>query len=255
MIMPELSSVFSLVNYAFVLFFGIVASLYLADINFCDHKRVYVLTLFFFGIAQLLFYLIMGESVLYKCYPFLIHLPLILLIFLRFHRNLSISAISVLSAYLLCTPRKWFGTFVAFFFDRNPVVSYIASIIITIPLLVLVIRFVSPYIIRLKYESRTTLLLFFLLPLVYYVLEYTFTVYTDLLYTGGAVVIDFMDSFLVVSFFILSVLSLKFSSEKIRQNGKIFCLLQLPHRHRKKFPSFPLSSSRQPFTGMICGII
>lgn len=28
--MPELSSVFSLVNYAFVLFFGIVAALYLA---------------------------------------------------------------------------------------------------------------------------------------------------------------------------------------------------------------------------------
>lgn len=45
--MPELSSVFSLVNYAFVLFFGIVAALYLADIGFCDHKRVYVLTLFF----------------------------------------------------------------------------------------------------------------------------------------------------------------------------------------------------------------
>lgn len=61
MIMPELSSVFSLVNYAFVLFFGIVAALYLADIDFCDHKRVYVLTLFFFGIAQLLFYLIMGS--------------------------------------------------------------------------------------------------------------------------------------------------------------------------------------------------
>lgn len=53
--MPELSSVFSLVNYAFVLFFGIVAAPYLADIGFCDHKRVYVLTLFFFGIAQLLF--------------------------------------------------------------------------------------------------------------------------------------------------------------------------------------------------------
>lgn len=99
-------------------------------------------------------------------------------------------------------------------FDGNPIVSNVASILITIPLLFLVIRFISPYIIRLKYESHTTLFLFFLLPLVYYVLEYTFTVYTDLLYTGGAVVIDFMDSFLVVSFFILSVLSLKFSSEK-----------------------------------------
>lgn len=156
----------------------------------------------------------MGESVLYKCYPFLIHIPLIALIFLRFHRNLSISAISVLSAYLLCTPRKWFGTFVAFFFDGNPVVSNIASIIITIPLLVLVIRFVSPYIIRLKYESRTTLLLFFLLPLVYYVLEYTFTVYTDLLYTGGAVVIDFMDSFLVVSFLFCLFSRLNFQVKK-----------------------------------------
>lgn len=101
-----------------------------------------------------------------------------------------------------------------FLFDRNPVVSYIASIIITIPLLVLVIRFVSPYIIRLKYESRTTLLLFFLLPLVYYVLEYTFTVYTDLLYTGGAVVIDFMDSFLVVSFLFCLFSPLNFQVKK-----------------------------------------
>ena len=243
MIMPELSSVFSLVNYAFVLFFGIVAALYLADIGFCDHKRVYVLTLFFFGIAQLLFFLIMGESVLYKCYPFLIHIPLIALIFLRFHRNLSISAISVLSAYLLCTPRKWFGTFVAFFFDRNPVVSNIASIIITIPLLVLVIRFVSPYIIRLKYESRTTLLLFFLLPLVYYVLEYTFTVYTDLLYTGGAVVIDFMDSFLVVSFFILSVLSLKFSSEKNKAERENILLTTAATQAQKEIAQ--LSASQQ----------
>lgn len=101
-----------------------------------------------------------------------------------------------------------------FLFDRNPVVSNIASIIITIPLLVLVIRFVSPYIIRLKYESRTTLLLFFLLPLVYYVLEYTFTVYTDLLYTGGAVVIDFMDSFLVVSFLFCLFSRLNFQVKK-----------------------------------------
>ena len=239
--MPELSSVFSLVNYAFVLFFGIVAALYLADIGFCDHKRVYVLTLFFFGIAQLLFYLIMGESVLYKCYPFLIHIPLIALIFLRFHRNLSISAISVLSAYLLCTPRKWFGTFVAFFFERNPVVSNIASIIITIPLLVLVIRFVSPYIIRLKYESRTTLLLFFLLPLVYYVLEYT-------LLTLWTVFLSYPFLFCLFS-------RLNFQVKKIKQNGKIFCLLRLPHRHRKKLPSFPLPSSRQPFTGMTCDTI
>lgn len=94
----------------------------------------------------------------------------------------------------------------------------------------------------------------FLLPLVYYVLEYTFTVYTDLLYTGGAVVIDFMDSFLVVSFLFCLFSRLNFQV-KIKQNGKIFCLLRLPHRHRKKLPSFPLPRSRQPFTGMTCDTI
>lgn len=62
-----------------------------------------------------------------------------------------------------------------------------------------------------------------MLPLAYYILEYAFTVYTDLLYTGGAVVIDFMDSFIVVFYFILSMLSLKFSDEKIKLNAKICC--------------------------------
>ena len=243
MIMAGLSSVFSLVNYAFVLFFGIVAALYFADIGFGDHKRVYVLTLLFFGIAQPVFYLLLGEAALYKCYPLLIHVPLILVIFFGFHRNLPVSVIAVLSAYLLCTPRKWFGTFISFFFDGNPMVSNIASIIATIPLLFLVIRFVSPYIIRLKYESRTTLLLFFLLPMVYYILEYTFTVYTDLLYTGGPVVIDFMDSFLVVSFFILSVLSLKFSSEKNKAERENILLTTAATQAQKEIAQ--LSASQQ----------
>ena len=83
-----------------------------------------------------------------------------------------------------------------------------------IPLLYLVIRYIAPYIIRLHYENKKTLLLFFLLPLSYYILEYTLTVYTDLLYTGGPVIIDFMDSFLVLFFFILAMVSLDFSNKK-----------------------------------------
>ena len=212
--MPELATLLELINYAFVLFFGVIVSLYLADISFGDNKRQYVLTLLAFGFAQLAFYLLMRESALYKCYPLLIHLPLMLLIWLRFQRSLPIAVIAVLSAYLMCTPRKWVGTFVAFFFGGDPLIASLVSTIVTIPLLYIVIRFISPIIIRLKYESPTTVLLFVLLPLAYYILEYAFTVYTDLLYSGGAVVIDFMDSFLVVSFFILSILSLKFSSEK-----------------------------------------
>ena len=74
-------------NYVSVLFFGVIVSLYLADFPFKEHRQFYCLTLSGFGIAQIIFYLIMGESSLYKCYPLLIHLPLILLIRFVLHQN------------------------------------------------------------------------------------------------------------------------------------------------------------------------
>ena len=164
--MTDLAMILELINYVFVLFFGVVVSLYLADINFTDHKVLYFCTLLGFGAAEGIFYLFMGESLLYKCYPLLIHIPLILLIWLVFHRNFYVSTIAVLSAYLLCTPRKWVGTLVASFFHGDPLIGNVTAICVTIPLLFLVVRYIAPYIIRLKYESRKTILLLFPLPLV-----------------------------------------------------------------------------------------
>ena len=88
--MTDLAMIIELINYVFVLFFGVVVSLYLADINFMDHKFLYFITLLSFSAAQGIFYLLMGESLLYRCYPLLIHIPLILLIWLVFHRNFTL---------------------------------------------------------------------------------------------------------------------------------------------------------------------
>lgn len=102
--MSDLATTLELINYAFVLFFGVVVSLYLADINFMDYKSLYIFTLLGFGVAQGIFYLLMGESLLYRCYPLLIHLPLVLLIWLVFHRNFYVAAIAVFyfSSFYLC---------------------------------------------------------------------------------------------------------------------------------------------------------
>ena len=144
----------------------------------------------------------------------LIHIPLILVIRFVCHKNIYISSIAVLSAYLMCTPRKWFGTAAAYIFKDIPMISDIVTIIITIPLIFIVIKYISPYIIRLKNESKTIISMFFLLPLTYYILEYAFTVYTDLLYRGEAVVIEFMDSFIVILYFILSTVILALLNKK-----------------------------------------
>lgn len=220
----SLSSALELSNYGAVLFFGIVTSLYFADMPFENHKQLFFLVLLGFSTTQILFYVLMGEEALYKCYPLLIHLPLMLLIRFVFHRNTYISAIAVLSAYLLCTPRKWFGTFVSSFTDYSPDIANIVSILITLPLLFVVIKYISPHIIRLKYESGPTLCLFFLLPLCYYLLEYAFTVYTDFLYTGSAAIVEFLDSFIVLLFFILSILSLEFLNQKNKAEHKAMLL-------------------------------
>ena len=84
----------------------------------------------------------------------------------------------------------------------------------TIPLLILVIKYLSPYVEKLKYESITPLLPFLLLPLAYYIIEYAFTVYTDLLHTGGIVIIDFVDSFIVLLYLILSIFSLDAANKR-----------------------------------------
>ena len=116
----------------------------------------------------------------------------------------------------MCTPRKCFGTAASYFFNCSPVAAYVAAIAVTIPFLIIVVKYISPYMVRLKYESRAVLAVFLILPLAYYVLEYAFTVYTDLLYTGGAVILEFVDSFIVLLYVVFSLLTV----EILRQKGK-----------------------------------
>ena len=113
--MTNLPNTLNLINYAFVLFFGITASLCLADISFRKHRKTYLLSYLCFGIGQVIFYLVLGENRLYQWYPLLIHLPLILLIYFGLKKSIYVSMVAVLSAYLMCTPRKWVGTFVSSF--------------------------------------------------------------------------------------------------------------------------------------------
>ena len=210
----DISTLLNLINYIFVLIFGIIVSFYFADIRLEDNHKLFIYTTLTFALFQAVCYLLLGQNVLYKSYPFLIHIPLILVIRFVCHKNIYISSIAVLSAYLMCTPRKWFGTAAAYIFKDIPMISDIVTIIITIPLIFIVIKYISPYIIRLKNESKTIISMFFLLPLTYYILEYAFTVYTDLLYRGEAVVIEFMDSFIVILYFILSTVILALLNKK-----------------------------------------
>lgn len=111
----SVSDLLDFANYGAVLFFGIVLSLCLADLPFAEHRKAYAVTLAVFFAAQAVFYILTDSAMLYRSYPFLIHIPLILILRFFFKKNIYISTIAVLSAYLMCTPRKWIGTLVSSF--------------------------------------------------------------------------------------------------------------------------------------------
>lgn len=202
------------INFSFVLLFGITLSLSFANIGFTRNKRKYFLIFCYFGIVQTFAYMTLGNEFMFKAYPLLIHFPLFLILRFYYKKNMLISGISVLSAYLFCTPRKWIGTFVSYFYNYSPEVSYIVQIIITIPLLIVIVLYIKPYVARLRFEDNKVLGLFISVPLIYYVIEYYFTVYTDLLYQGGAVIVELMDAAVVVIYFIFSIIYLKTLYEK-----------------------------------------
>ena len=248
--MAELATVLNLINYIFVLIFGIVVSFYFADIPWEDNKKLQIYTLMGFILLQVVCYMLLGEHTLYKSYPFLIHIPLILIIRYICHQNIYISFIAVMSAYLMCTPRKWFGTLAKYIFPEIPIISDVVTIVITIPLLIVVIKYISPYIIKLKEESKNIISMFFLLPLTYYILEYALTVYTNLLYTGKAVIIEFMDSFIVILYFFLSIVTLSMSNKKIQQSVKTSYFPQLQLKLKKKYLSLQIIRNRLRYTDM-----
>lgn len=204
----------NIINYAFVLLFGITLSLSFSDINLKDIKKKYALIFCSFGIVQITVYFLFGSEFLFKSYPLLTHLPLFLMLKLYFKKGTNIAAIAVLSAYLFCTPRKWIGTLVSYFWNYDVEVSYLVQILVTIPLLIIIVKYVSPYVERLKYESNQILNFFIVVPFIYYILEYILTVYTDLLYQGGAAIVEFMDAAVVIVYFIFSIIYLKTLYEK-----------------------------------------
>lgn len=202
------------VNFGCVLLFGICLTLSFADISFRNYKRHYFILWCIFGMMQLLVFMICGAQILFKVYPFVIHLPLFLVLKCYYKRNGYICGISVLSAYLFCTPRKWIGTCISSFWDYNAELSFCVQIAVTLPLLMAIIKWVAPYVVRLKDEPDHILKFIIAVPLGYYLIEYAITVYSDLLYTGGAAIVEFMDTSIVVTYLIFAMIYLKTLYEK-----------------------------------------
>lgn len=193
--------VLGIINYETVLLFGIIVSAAFAGVGMNRKSCVAVLLFFVLATAlQLVFYSSLGKSTTAKLYPFIVHIPLILFITFYGKRPLLMSTSAVLAAYLCCQARRWGGSIFLYFVD-NQALWYTVQILLTLPLLYILIRYVAGPVYNLMKQARRSQILFGLVPFFYYVFDYTTTVYSGLLYEGSRAAVEFMPSVMSVGYF------------------------------------------------------
>lgn len=132
-----------------------------------------------------------GAVALENLYPLVVHLPLFLLLWALTRKPLW-SAVSVLTAYLCCQLRRWIALFAVWLVSGDSALQDVVEIAITVPLLLLLLRFVAPSIRELSKQPTRFQLQFGIIPALYFAFDYVTVVYTDLLMSGEPVVVEFM---------------------------------------------------------------
>lgn len=180
------------VNYGLVFFFG--ASLSVAIAGGCKTKREWALLFALcpvFLAFQTLSWLGLGLDVTKQLYPLLIHLPLLLVLTLGLKRPLKISLVSICTAYLCCQlPRCCDITVTAV--TRSPLAGQIVYTVAIVPIFLFLLRYFVPSARDTMTASQKALFLFGGLPIIYYVFDYATAIYSDLLYSGSAVVAELL---------------------------------------------------------------
>jgi len=132
-----------------------------------------------------------GTEFLRYIYPLVTHLPLTLVLWLLTGKALW-SLVSVLCAYLCCQLRLWLALLVTKLMNGDAMLQCIAELVITVPLLLVLLYFVSPSVRRLGERSFKGQYLFGVIPALYYVFDYVTVVYTDMLIKGDRLIAELM---------------------------------------------------------------
>ena len=203
-----------MLNNSTLLLFGVFVSAAILGIPLLK-KNILVLLLFCISVNMLQFicYYRLGLKGTLYWYPIITHVPSVLLFSLHFKRKVLHSTFSIMSAYLCCQLSKWLSL-LPLELTEKLWISYGVRAGITVALGYLILCYFVSSIAVILTKSFKTILIFSILPFAYYLFDYTATVYTDLLYSGSELVIEFLPFVLCVAYLIFSVVYFKEYEEK-----------------------------------------
>lgn len=145
-----------------------------------------------------------GPLVSRQLYPLVVHAPLVAFLAVRSKRPPVACAVAVLIAYLCCQASNWVGL-ATLAVAHAMVAYYLARIATTIGTFAALIYLLTGMDVRFLQQSTRTLLIFGMLPAVYYAFDYATNVYTEVLHSGSVVAVEFL-AFALCIFYVLFLL-------------------------------------------------
>lgn len=190
-----------LIYYLVLFIFGVVTSFAFCNVNiFEEHQRkepcIWVCLLSV--VAQLVSWLVFGDTFTWKLYPLLAHVPIVFVLCKFYQQQLISSVTAVACAYFLCQPAKWVGLFFYTILHSTSL-----EIITRILMLILVAWTFIRYVLKLHYPilgyNKKRNIIFCVVPIVYYCYDYYTGVYGYRFET--ALMIEFLPLVLCISYF------------------------------------------------------
>ncbi|MBQ9120156.1 MAG: GHKL domain-containing protein [Lachnospiraceae bacterium] len=136
-------------------------------------------------------YFLVDRSTVQVLYPLITHVPLIILL-CALGRKWFWNIISVFTAYLCCQLRRWLALLIVAIVSGNAVTQEIIEIAITVPLLLVLIRFIAPSVRYIGKLSVSIQCQFAFIPVLGYLFDYVTQIYTNLFVKGTPLVTEFM---------------------------------------------------------------
>ena len=195
----------SMLNGVSVGIFGMVLSAAFCDIHWTKKKQwlmagIMAVLMLLQGIAYWTF----DYGTVQKLYPLITHIPLAIVLGVL-NRKYFWSVVSVFTAYLCCQLRRWLSLLIVAVCAGDAMLQNITELVVTVPLLLLLIKFAAPSIRSISYESVSVQCQFGLIPVLGYGFDYVTRIYSDLALNGGPVIAEFM-SFVCSTSYLVFVL-------------------------------------------------
>ena len=204
-------------NYGLILFYGALLSIHISG-GWDSRKRKYIVLVLcaLLLAAQGLCYTLWRVDTVKKLYPFITHLPLVFILIIVLKKRFSVALVSVCTAYLCCQLPRWISLIFAAFVENQLIaeISYSAAIV----LFYILLRrsFVGGARDAISFSTQTVYL-FGSLPFVYYVFDYSTVIYSNILYEGIPVFVEFFPTALII-FYIVFLSAYHIQTQKRSQS-------------------------------------